>query len=118
LNAIPKPKRKSAPTAKAPTEEGVAGLYVLRLYVTGPSSVSARAVVNARRVCEEHLKGRYQLEIMNVADNIEAATRDQVIAAPTLIKFSPPPLKRFIGDMSNAERLMKGLDVNTTANRS
>jgi circadian clock protein KaiB len=113
-----KTKRKSASPAKAPIEAGGAVTYVLRLYVTGPSSVSARAVVNARRVCEEHLKGRYQLEIMNVADNIEAAMRDQVIAAPTLIKFSPPPLRRFIGDMSNPERLMKGLDVNTAANRS
>ena len=112
-----KTKRKPASVAKQ-TGEDEAGTYILRLYVTGPSSVSARAVVNARRVCEEHLKGRYRLEIMNVAEHIDAAMRDQVIAAPTLIKFSPPPLRRFIGDMSNVERLMKGLDVNTPANRS
>jgi circadian clock protein KaiB len=105
-----KAKHKAASIKDTVADSGPAE-YLLRLYVTGPSSVSARAVVNARRVCEEHLKGRYQLEIMNVADNIDQATRDQVVAAPTLIKFSPPPLKRFIGDMSNADRLMKGLDV-------
>jgi circadian clock protein KaiB len=90
--------------------------YVLRLYVTGPSSVSARAVVNARQVCESHLRGRYQLEVLNVSDHIAQATLDQVIAAPTLIKLAPLPVKRFIGDMSNAERLVKGLDVDL-ANR-
>jgi len=85
--------------------------YLLRLYVTGPSSVSARAVVNARRICEAHLQGRYQLEILNVADNVAMATKDQIVAAPTLIKLAPLPLKRFIGDMSNTERLIQGLDV-------
>lgn len=92
-------------------ESAAPAIYVLRLYVTGPSSVSARAVVNARKVCEDHLKGRYQLEILDVSENIDLAMRDQIIAAPTLIKFAPPPLRRFIGDMSNAESLMKGLNV-------
>ncbi len=86
--------------------------YLLRLYVTGPTSNSARAVINARRLCEDHLKGRYDLQILNVADNIKAALKDQIVAAPTLIKLSPPPIKRFIGDMTNTERLMKGLNVN------
>jgi len=85
--------------------------YILRLYVTGPSSISARAVVNARRIFESHLKGRYQLEIINVADNVARAIDDQVVAAPTLLKLSPPPLKRFIGDMSDTERVVKGLNV-------
>jgi circadian clock protein KaiB len=91
-------------------------VYKLRLYVTGPSSVSARAMVNARRIFEDHLKGRYRLEVLNVSDNIAMATRDQVVAAPTLIKLAPPPMKRFIGDMSNAERLVKGLDVYAAPN--
>ncbi|HTE39513.1 MAG TPA: circadian clock KaiB family protein [Steroidobacteraceae bacterium] len=85
--------------------------YVLRLYITGPTSVSARAIVNARRVCDANLKGRYRLEVLNVADHVSMATADQVIAAPTLIKLLPLPVKRFIGDMSNTERLIKGLDV-------
>lgn len=105
-----KPLQRSADAADCAT-------YQLRLYVTGPSSVSARAVVNARRVFEDHLKGRYHLEILNVSDNVVMAARDQVVAAPTLIKLAPPPLKRFIGDMSNTERLVKGLDVYTAANR-
>ena len=86
-------------------------IYELRLYVTGPSSISARAIVNTRKVCESRLKGRYKLEIVNVADNIPMAIRDQVVAAPTMIKFSPLPLKRFIGDMSDIDQLLKGLDV-------
>jgi len=88
--------------------------YVLRLYVTGPSSISARAVVNARRICESHLKGRYQLEIINVAENVARAIDDQVVAAPTLLKLSPPPVKRFIGDMSDTERVVKGLNVRSS----
>jgi circadian clock protein KaiB len=104
-------KAVDKPTASTAAVAGKGEIYVLRLYITGPSSISARAVVNARRVCDDHLKGRYQLEILNVADNVSMATADQVIAAPTLIKLSPPPVRRFIGDMSNSERLMKGLDV-------
>jgi circadian clock protein KaiB len=100
------PTDKSADTGQHPPIQ-----YLLRLYVTGPSSVSARAVVNARRICEAHLQGRYQLEILNVADNVAMATKDQIVAAPTLIKLAPLPLKRFIGDMSNTERLIQGLDV-------
>ena len=102
------PPDSPAPTRVAGTTDA---LYILRLYVTGPTSVSARAVVNARQICEAHLRGRYQLEILNVADNVALATKDQVIAAPTLIRLAPLPLKRFIGDMSNTERLIQGLDV-------
>jgi circadian clock protein KaiB len=89
--------------------------FEFRLYVTGPSSASARAVVNARKIFEDHLKGRYRLEVINVADNIAMAMRDQIVAAPTLIKVLPLPLKRFIGDISNAEGLIRGLDVPASA---
>jgi len=101
-----------AAAQKAESPPVVGERYLLRLYVTGPTSNSARAVINARRLCEEHLKGRYDLQILNVADNIKAALKDQIVAAPTLIKLSPPPVKRFIGDMTNTKRLMKGLNVN------
>ena len=102
---------KTAAAQKVASSSAVGERYLLRLYVTGPTSNSARAVINARRLCEEHLKGRYDLQILNVADNIKAALKDQIVAAPTLIKLSPPPVKRFIGDMTNTKRLMKGLNV-------
>jgi circadian clock protein KaiB len=85
--------------------------YIFRLYVSGATALSARAVVNARQVCDAHLKGRYQLEILDIADNVVKAMKDQIVAAPTLVKLAPGPLRRFIGDMSNAEGLLERLGV-------
>lgn len=85
--------------------------YVLRLYVTGTTPHSTRAIVNIRKICEEHLQGRYDLEVIDIALNSTLATGEQIIAAPTLIKKLPPPLRRFIGDMSNTERILLGLDL-------
>lgn len=85
--------------------------YALRLYISGATPASARAVVNTRRLCEAHLKDRYTLEIINIADDVERAARDQIVAAPTLIKDHPPPLRRFIGDMSDVERILAGLNL-------
>jgi circadian clock protein KaiB len=73
--------------------------------------LSSRAISNVRRLCEAHLDGRYALEIVDVVKHPEVLKRDQVIAAPTLIKRSPPPTRRFIGDMSATETILKGLDV-------
>ncbi len=85
--------------------------FVFRLYVTGVTPRSTRAVVNARGFCERHLKGRYLLEILDIADNVAMATSDQIVAAPTLVKLAPAPVRRFIGDMSNADRILRGLDL-------
>ena len=85
--------------------------YIFRLYVSGATALSARAVVNARKICDDHLKGRYQLEILDIADNVEMAMKDQIVAAPTLVKLAPAPLRRFIGDMSNVKSLLERLDV-------
>lgn len=85
--------------------------YVLRLYVSGATALSARAVVNARKICDAHLKGRYKLEVLDIADNIALAVKDQIVAAPTLVKLAPAPLRRFIGDMSNVEGLLERLGV-------
>jgi circadian clock protein KaiB len=84
---------------------------VLRLYVSSAAPSSSRAVVNTRRFCEAHLDGRYELEILNISENVEQAARDQVVAAPTLLRLKPLPLRRFIGDMSNPERLLDGLGL-------
>ena len=85
--------------------------YVLRLYVTDATPKSARAIVNARRILEEHLQGNYSLEILNIAEHVAQATEDQIICAPTLLRLAPPPARRIIGDMSDVVRVLKGLDV-------
>jgi circadian clock protein KaiB len=85
--------------------------YVLRLYVTGTTPHSTRAIVNIRKICEEHLQGQYDLEVINISQDSKLAAGEQIIAAPTLIKKLPLPLRRFIGDMSNTERILTGLDL-------
>jgi circadian clock protein KaiB len=84
--------------------------YVLRLYVTGTTQHSTRAIINIRKICEEHLNGRYDLEVIDIAQNSMLAEGEQIIAAPTLIKKLPLPQRRFIGDMSKPERILLGLD--------
>ncbi len=85
--------------------------YVLRLYVTGATPQSIKAVTNLKKICEEHLKNRYELEIIDIYQQPSLAEGDQIIAAPTLIKKLPMPLKKLIGDMSNTERVLLGLDL-------
>ena len=85
--------------------------YVLRLYVTGMTPRSTRAIENVRKICEEHLEGRYDLEVIDVYQQPTLAKGEQIIAAPTLIKKLPLPLRRVIGDMSNTERVLLGLDL-------
>jgi circadian clock protein KaiB len=92
--------------------------YVLRLYVTGTTSQSTRAISNIRKICEEHLQGRYELEVVDIAQYPTLAIGEQIIAAPTLIKKLPLPLRRFIGDMSRTERILLGLDLREAATKA
>lgn len=85
--------------------------YTLRLYVAGISPRSTMAVENVRRICEEHLQGRYRLEIIDIYQQPTLAKGEQIIAAPTLVKKLPLPLRKIIGDMTNEERLLVGLDL-------
>ena len=87
------------------------GPYVLRLYITGLTARWVRAISNIRVICQEHLKGRYDLEVIDLSQHPELAEAAQIIAAPTLIKKLPLPLRRFIGDMSETERILIGLDL-------
>ncbi|HSI65175.1 MAG TPA: circadian clock KaiB family protein [Candidatus Saccharimonadia bacterium] len=89
--------------------------YVLRLYVTGVTPHSSRAIVNIRKICEDHLKGRYDLEVVDISLHPSLAEGEQIIAAPTLIKKLPLPLRRFIGDMSQTQRILLGLDLREQA---
>jgi circadian clock protein KaiB len=85
--------------------------YVLRLYVTGMTPRSIRAVENVRAICEEHLQGRYDLEVIDIYQQPTLAEGEQIIATPTLIKKLPLPLRKVIGDMSSTERVLLGLDL-------
>jgi circadian clock protein KaiB len=94
-------RRRERPPAK----------YVLRLYITGATAKSTRAILNLKRICDEHLRDRYELEVIDVYQQPTLARGEQIIAAPTLIKQLPLPLRRFIGDMSNTEKILLGLDL-------
>lgn len=88
--------------------------YILKLYVTGITPQSSLAIDNLRTICEEHLKGKYNLEIIDLYKNPSLAKGEQIIAAPTLIKKLPLPLRRIIGNMSNTEKVLVGLDLKKT----
>jgi circadian clock protein KaiB len=85
--------------------------YVLRLYVTGLTPRSTQAIASLRAVCEEHLAGRYDLEVIDLYQQPELARGQQLIAAPTLVKELPPPVRRLIGDLSDEQRVLVGLDL-------
>jgi len=85
--------------------------YVLRLYIAGVTPKSTRAIMNIKKICEEHLKGRYELEVIDIYQQPTLAKGEQIIAAPTLLKKLPLPLRKFIGDMSDTERILVGLDL-------
>jgi circadian clock protein KaiB len=85
--------------------------YVLHLFVTGMTPRSASAIENLKRVCEQHLEGRYTLEVTDIYQHPELAREVQLVAAPTLIKELPLPLRRIIGDLSDREKVLVGLDL-------
>ena len=87
------------------------GHYVLRLFITGSTARSTRAIENMRRICEENLKGRYSLEVIDVYQDPEATRAMQIVATPTLVKMLPEPLRRVIGDLSDEERVLAGLHI-------
>lgn len=97
--------------AGEPPAEPAATRYVLRLYVTGSTARSARAIANLRYICEEHLSGRYDLEVIDVYQRPEAAREVQLIAVPTLVRLLPEPLRRVVGDLSDRDKVLQGLDL-------
>jgi circadian clock protein KaiB len=85
--------------------------YLLRLYVTGMTPRSAEAIARIKAICEEHLAGRYDLEVIDIYQHPTLAKGEQIVATPTLIKKLPLPLRRIVGDLSNKERVLLGLDL-------
>jgi circadian clock protein KaiB len=87
------------------------GKYVLRLYVAGMTPISARSISNLKKICEEHLAGQYDLNVIDVYQRPTLAKGEQIVAAPTLIKKLPLPMRKLIGDMSDKGKVLVGLDI-------
>ena len=100
------PGSKNQKDTKPPEE-----VWELRLYVAGHTPKSIAAFANLKKICEEHLKGKYHIEVIDLLKNPQLARGDQIIAVPTLVRSLPPPLKKIIGDLSNTLRVLVGLDV-------
>ena len=102
---------KTDPSQSEP-DNAEPGSIVLRLYVAGQTPNSVRAIANLKKICEENLQGRhYELEVIDLYQQPQLAQGEQIIAVPTLIRKLPPPMHRIIGDLSNTERVLVGLDL-------
>src|SRR5579871_951916 len=93
------------------SQEQSPNFYDLRLYVAGQTAKSTAAFENLKRICEEHLAGRYRIEVIDLLVNPQLAQGDQILAIPTLVRKLPEPIKKIIGDLSNTERTLVGLDL-------
>lgn len=102
-------KKKTAVTKKAASK--VEKHFQLRLYVAGQTPKSIRAFENLKLICEEHLAGQYNLEVIDLIKKPKLAREDQILAIPTVVRRLPPPLKKLIGDLSNTERVLVGLQL-------
>lgn len=103
-------KSRSAKPAK-PAKVATAEVYELRLYVAGQTPKSIAAFANLKKICEEHLVGKYKIEVIDLMKNPALARGDQIVAIPTLVRKLPQPIRKIIGDLSNIERVLIGLDL-------
>jgi circadian clock protein KaiB len=106
---------KRKPSAK---RTGASADWELRLYIAGETPKCMAAFANLQRICEENLKGRYRIEVIDLLRNPQLARGDQIFAIPTLVRKLPAPVKKIIGDLSNEERVLVGLDLRAVASRS
>jgi circadian clock protein KaiB len=112
--ASTKPARKASPkkaAASAEVKSDAEGKWSLRLYIAGQSPKSMTAMTNLKRLCEQHIPGQYSIEVIDLMKNPQLAQVDQILAIPTLVRKIPEPMKRVIGDLSDTERTMIGLDL-------
>lgn len=107
------PKKKASKRPKQLDPE--ADLWELRLYVAGQTPKSIRAFGNLKKFCEEHLAGKYTIEIIDLLKNPQLARGDQIVAIPTLVRKLPEPMRKIIGDLSNTERVLVGLDLRSVS---
>lgn len=109
-----KPSRPGdVPNSKA--SQDLSGYWDLRLYVAGKTPRSVAALANLGRICEEHLEGRFRIEVIDLLENPQLASRDQILAIPTLVRTLPEPVRKIIGDLSQTEKVLIGLDVQPRA---
>jgi circadian clock protein KaiB len=115
---VPKnsPKEKTDMTRSAsrknpPTKNERSDFWQLRLYIAGLSPNSVAAIANLKKICEDQLKGKYRIEVIDLLEKPQLAKGDQIIAIPTLVRRLPPPVKKIIGNLSKAERALVGLDI-------
>jgi circadian clock protein KaiB len=109
---MPKPKPKpKTPAQRGQQNRRKSQVWKLRLYVAGQTPKSIRAFTNLETLCEEHLKGSYRLEVIDLLEQPQLARGDQIVAIPTLVRKLPPPVRKIIGDLSDTERVLVGLDV-------
>jgi circadian clock protein KaiB len=101
--------KQTLPQEPPPPESGE--FYELRLYIAGQTPKSVAAIANLKRFCEEHLAGKYRIEVIDLVENPKLARTDQILAIPTLVRRLPEPIRKIIGDLSNSERVLVGLDV-------
>src|SRR5437660_5320142 len=99
------------PSSTAPEAEPGGESQILRLYIAGQTPRSIAAFANLKRICEEHLAGRYRIQVIDLIQNPQLAVGDQILAIPTLVRKLPEPVKKIIGDLSNTERVLVGLDM-------
>ncbi len=109
------PVRPAQPKSKPASRKAAASRYILKLYVAGQSPKSVHAIANLKKICEENLQGCYELEVIDLYQQPQLAQGEQIIAVPTLIRKLPLPLRRIIGDLSNTERVLVGLDIRKKA---
>jgi circadian clock protein KaiB len=107
---VQKPDKAGKP-GKAKPDESSPEFWNLKLYVAGQSTKCLAAVRNLNRFCEKHLAGRYRIEVIDLLDNPRLARDDQILAIPTLVRKLPEPLRKIVGDLSNAERMLVGFDL-------
>ena len=108
-------KKRRAPKAP-PRRAGVE--WELRLYIAGETAKCMAAFTNLKKLCDEHLEGRYRIEVIDLLKNPQLARGDQILAIPTLVRKLPSPIKKIIGDLSNAERVLVGLDLRPVARQA
>ncbi len=106
----PTPAKKPAARKRA-NHKSKQERYILRLYVAGQTPRCMLAFANLKKICEEHLEGRYEIELVDLLENPRLAAGDQILAIPTLVRRLPPPVRKIIGDLSNTERVLVGLAV-------
>jgi circadian clock protein KaiB len=105
------PRKKPEPLNPVPEENPDKDRWLLRLYVAGQTTRSMTALDNLKKICEEHMANCYEIEVIDLLKDPRLAAGDQILAVPTLVRKLPPPVKKIIGDLSNKERVLVGLDI-------